>query len=102
MANPVPVLSLVLSRSGFYSTDRFHGNGPIFVFLFWSKAGKLNICNQGSGKKVWKLSFITLKLPAEAKKIEFFPKFQRWMKKANIFEVQATRSAFYYQEQRAI
>ena len=45
MANPVPVLSLVLSRSGFCSTDHFHGNGPVRVFLFWSKAGKFNICN---------------------------------------------------------
>ena len=72
MANPVPVLSLVLSRSGFCSTDRFHGNGPTRVFLFWSKAGKFNICNQDGGKKVWKLSFFTLKLPTEAKKIEFF------------------------------
>ena len=36
-------------------------------------------------KKVRKLSFFTLKLPAEAKKIEFFPKFQRWMKTTNIF-----------------
>ena len=51
MANPVPVLSLVLSRSGFCSTDRFHGNGPIRVFLFWSKAGKFNICSQDSEKK---------------------------------------------------
>jgi len=54
-------------------------------FLFWSKAGKFNICNQYSEKKVWQLSFFTLKLPAEAKKIEIFPKFQRWMKKTNIF-----------------
>ena len=61
------MLWLVLSRSGFCSTDRFHGNGPIRVFLFWSKAGKFNICNQDSEKKVWKLSFFTLKLPAEAK-----------------------------------
>ena len=43
-----------------------------------------------------------MKLPAEAKKIEIFPKFQRWMKKTNIFEVQGTGSAFYYQEQSAI
>ena len=35
---------------------------------------------------MWKLSFFTLKLPAEAKKIEIFPKFQRWMKKTNIFK----------------
>ena len=31
------------------------------------------------------LSFFTLKLPEEAKKIEIFPKFQRWMEKTNIF-----------------
>ena len=79
------MLWLVLSRSGFCSTDRFHGNGPTRVFLFWSKAGKFKICNQDSEKKVWKLSFFTLKLPAEAKKIEIFPKFQRWMK-TNIFK----------------
>ena len=29
--------------------------------------------------KLW--SFFTLKLPEEAKKIEIFPKFQRWMRK---------------------
>ena len=31
------------------------------------------------------LSFFTLKLPEEAKKIEIFQKFQRWMEKTNIF-----------------
>ena len=90
MANPVPVqipvLWLVLSRSGFCSTDRFRGNGPIRVFLFWSKAGKFKIWNQNSEKKVWILSFFTLKLLEEAKKIEIFPKFQRWMEKTNIFK----------------
>ena len=45
------VLWLVLSRSGFCSTDLFHGNGPSGVFLFWSKAGKFKICNQNSEKK---------------------------------------------------
>ena len=73
----IPVLWLVLSQSGFCSTDRFHGNGPIRVFLFWSKAGKFKICNQNSEKKVWIMSFFTLKLSEEAKKIEIFPKFQR-------------------------
>ena len=81
----IPVLWLVLSQSGFCSTGCFLGNGPICVFLFWSKAGKFKICNQDSEKNVWKLSFFTLKLPAEARKIEIFPKFQRWMKKTNIF-----------------
>ena len=51
---------------------------------------------------MWKVSFFTLKPPAEAKKIEIFQKFQRWMKATNIFWVQATVSAFYYQEQIAI
>jgi len=46
---------------------------------------KFKICNQDSEKKVWKLSFFTLKLPVETKKTEIFPKFQRWMKKTNIF-----------------
>ena len=98
MANPVlgKSLWLVLSRSGFCSTDRLHGNGPIRVFLFWSKAGKFNICNQDSEKKVWKLSFFTLKLPAEAKKIEIFPKFKDGWRRRTF--VQATGSAFYYQE----
>ena len=32
------------------------------------------------------MSFFTLKLSEEAKKIEIFPKFQRWMKKTNIFK----------------
>ena len=47
----MPVLWLVLSRSGFCSTDRFHGNGPTRVFLFWREAGKFKICNQKSEKK---------------------------------------------------
>ena len=42
----ISVLWLVLSRSGFCSTDRFHGNDPMRVFLFWSEAGKFKICNQ--------------------------------------------------------
>ncbi|XP_044172868.1 uncharacterized protein LOC122957054 isoform X2 [Acropora millepora] len=36
---------------------------------------------------------LSMKLPEEAKKIENFPKFQRWMKKTNIL-----RSEFYYPE----
>ena len=34
-------------------------------------------------KILWILSFFTMKLPEEAKKIKLFPKFQRWMKKTN-------------------
>ena len=47
----IPVLWLVLSRSGFCSRDRFHGNGPFCVFLFWSETGKLKIYNENSEKK---------------------------------------------------
>jgi len=54
----------------------FHGNGPTRVFLFWSEAGKFQICNQNSEKKLWILSIFTVKLPEEAKGIEIFPKFQ--------------------------
>ena len=42
----IPVLRLVLSRSRFCSTGRFHGNRPMRVFLFWSEA-----CNQNSEKE---------------------------------------------------
>ena len=35
------MLWLVLSLSGFCSTDRFNGNVPICVFLFWSKANQI-------------------------------------------------------------
>ena len=67
---------LVLSRSGFCSTDRFHGKGSTRVFLFWSEAHKFKICYQISEKKkqLWILSFFIVKLPEEAKKIENFPK----------------------------
>ena len=54
----IPVLWLVLSRSGFFSTYRFHGNGPNRVFLIWSERKTVNI------------AFFTVKLPEEAKKVE--------------------------------
>ena len=41
-----------------------------------------------------KCEFFTLKLPEEAKKIEMFPKFQRWMKKTNIFKCKAPEVHF--------
>ena len=62
MANPV--LGKSLCSDWFFL-------GPIRVFLFWSKARKFKICNQDSKKKVWKLSFFTLELPAEAKNWNF-------------------------------
>ena len=82
----IPVLWLVLSRSWFCSTDCFHGNGAIRVFLFWSEASKFKNLQPKQRKKLWILSFFAFKLPEEAEKIEIFPKFQRWMKKTNIFK----------------
>ena len=58
MANPVFDKSLCSDwfflglDFDFLGLDFFHGNGPIRVFLFWTKAGKFNICNQDSEKKV--------------------------------------------------
>ena len=37
-------------------------------------------------KKPWILSFFTVKLPEEARKIEIFPTFQRWMKTTNFVQ----------------
>ena len=48
----IRALWLVISRSGFCSTDHFNGNGPSRAFLSWSKAGKFKICNQNSEKNV--------------------------------------------------
>ena len=63
--------------------------GPSLVVLFWSKAGKFKICNQNSEKKMWILSFFIAKLPEKAKKTEFLLRFQRRMKKTNIFSARS-------------
>ena len=78
------MLSLVLSRSGFCSTDRFHGNGQMRVFLFGAKPAIQNLQPKKRKKRI--LSFFKVKLPEEAKKIEIFLKFQRRMKKTNILQ----------------
>ena len=46
------VLWLALSWLGFCSTDRFHGNGPIHVLLFWSKSDKFKFATK-TVKKKW-------------------------------------------------
>ena len=59
--------------------DRFHGNGPIRVFLSWSEAGKFKICHQNSKKKSVKKK---PKISEEAKNIEIFPNFKdRWRRR---------------------
>ena len=54
-------------------------------FCFGAKPANSTFATKAT-KKSRKLSFFTLKLPAEAKKIKIFPKFQRLMKKTNIFK----------------
>ena len=55
-------------------------------FCFGAKMANSKFATKTAKKKVWILSFFTLKLPEEAEKIEIFPKFQRWMEKTNIFK----------------
>ena len=55
-------------------------------FCFEAKPANSKFATKAAKKKVWILSFFTLKLPEEAKKIEIFPKVQRWMEKTNIFK----------------
>ena len=54
-------------------------------FCFGGKPGNSKFSTK-TAKKVWILSFFTLKLPEEAKRIEILLKFQRWMEKMNIFK----------------
>ena len=85
--NPVLVLSLVLSRSGFCSTDRFHGNGPIHVFLFWSKAGKFNICNSDSEKKNCEICHSShWNYQQKLKRLNFLRNFKDWSRRWTFFK----------------
>ena len=92
MANPVPGKSLC-SDWFFLGQDfavwTISMETCIFesvYFCFGAKRSNSTFATKtAKKKKVLKLSFLTLKLPAEAKKIEIFPKLQRWMKKTNIF-----------------
>ena len=90
MANPVLGNSLCsdwfFSRSGFCSTDRFHGNGPIRVFLFWSKAGKFNICNQDSEKKCENGHSSHWNYQQKLKRLKFFWNFKDGWRRRTFFK----------------
>ena len=59
---------------------------PVY-FCFGAKPANSKFATKtAKKKKLCGLSFFTVKLPKEAKKIEIFPKFQRWMKKMNILQ----------------
>ena len=69
-------LWLVLSRSGFCSTDHFHGNGPTRVFLFWSEAGKFNICNKTAKKNCEYCHSSLWNYQKKLKRLKFFRNFK--------------------------
>ena len=75
-------LWLVLPRSGFCSTDRFHENSPSRVFPF-EQSRQIQKFGPKQRKKKWILSFFSAKPPEKAKKIEILQRFQRCMKKTN-------------------
>ena len=75
-------LWLVLPRSGFCSTDRFHENSPSRVFSF-KQSRQIQKFGPKQRKKKRILSFFSAKPPEKAKKIEILQRFQRCMKKTN-------------------
>ena len=59
---------------------------PVY-FCFGAKPANSKFATKrATKKKLWILSFFTVKLQEEAWKIEIFPKFQRWIKKTNILQ----------------
>ena len=81
---------LVLSRSGFctYGTDHMETVQAVY-FCFGVKPANSNFATKTAKKKMWILSFFIAKLPEKAKKTEFLLRFQRWMKKTNIFRARS-------------
>ena len=55
-------------------------------FCFGVKPANSKICNQDSEKKGWKLSFFTLKLPGEAKRLKFFRNFKDGWRRRTFFK----------------
>ena len=97
--NPKHPQTAVLKRRfiGTFSFQKFEFGTKMFIrSQNLSNRIHFNIFNAffaRFAKKVWILSFFTLKLP-EAKKIEIFPTFQRWMKKKNILRASHRKCIF--------
>ena len=83
MANPVlgKSLWLVLSWSGFCSTDRFHGNGLTHVFLFWSEADKFKVCNQNSKKSCEYCHSSQWNYQQKLRRLKIFRNFKDWWRR---------------------
>ena len=94
MANPVSGKSLCsdwffLGQDFAVRTVSMETVQSVYFFFFGAKPTNLIFVTKAAKKK----SFFTLKLPEEAKKIEIFPKFQRWMK-TNMFKCKAPEVHF--------
>ena len=79
MANPVLVKSLCsdwffLGQDFAVRTVSMETVQPVY-FCFGVKPANSKFATKTAKKKLWILSFFTVKLPEEAKKIEIFPKF---------------------------
>ena len=87
----VPVVQRVDSTTVFsISGGRQYGpfpwkrSNPCIFVLEWGR--QIQNFEPKLRKKVWILSFFTLQLPEEAKKTDIFLKFQKGVKKTNIFK----------------
>ena len=80
---PVPLIGSFSVRILQYGPFPWKRSNPCIFVLEQSR--QIQHLQPRQRKKSAKLSFYTLKLAAEGKKIEIFSKFQGWMKKRNIF-----------------
>ena len=87
------MLLLVLSRSGFCSTDCFHGNVPIHVFLFWSKEGKFKICRQWK-KKCENCHSSHWNYQQKLKRLKFFRNFKDGWRRRTFFKCKSPEVNF--------
>ena len=89
MANPV--LGKSLSSDWFFLGQDFAVRTVSIemvqsvYFCFGAKPANSTFATKTAKKKMCENCHCSPKLPAEAKKIDIFPKFQRWMRKTNIF-----------------
>ena len=82
----IPVLWLVLSRSGFCSKDHFHGNGPIRVFLFWSKAAHSKFATKTTKKKCENCHSSHWNYQQKLKRLKFFRNFKDGWRRRTFFK----------------
>ena len=92
-ANPCVLIGSFSVRILQYGTVSMETVQSVY-FCSEAKPANSNLATKTAKKKVWILSFFTLKVPEEAKKIEIFLKFQRWMEKTNMFKCKPSEVHF--------